>query len=198
MRSEAPSLLPIFRSRHQADLLAILFLHPDRDYTLADLARRLGVSASTLHGEIGRLLDAELITARSVGRSRLLRANQDNRIADALGRLLTVSFGPHVRVADEFCAINGVQAVVIFGSWAARYYGRPGPPPNDVDVLVLGDPDRTDVYDAADRAQRLLEIPVNPVIRQARRWTVEADPLIQEVKGAPFVITCGSLPIDYE
>jgi DNA-binding transcriptional ArsR family regulator/predicted nucleotidyltransferase len=198
MRSEAPPLLPIFRSKHQADLLTILFLHPDKDYTLSDLARRLEVSISTLHGEIGRLLDAELITARTVGRSRLLRANQDNRIADALGRLLTITFGPHVVVAEEFCALEGVQAVVIFGSWGARYHGHPGPPPNDIDVLVLGEPDRADVYEAADRAQQVLEIPVNPVIRPTTRWTAGADPLVQQVKTSPFVITCGSLAADPE
>lgn len=37
-RSDAPPLLPILRSRHQADLLAVLLLHPDRAYTLIDLA----------------------------------------------------------------------------------------------------------------------------------------------------------------
>ena len=172
----------------------MLFLHHDEDYTLADLARRLDVSMSTLHREIERLIEAELITARTVGRSRLLRANMDNRISDALGRLLTVTFGPHVAVADQFCAIESIDAVVIFGSWAARYHGRPGPPPNDVDVLVLGDPDRADVYDAADRAQQLLELPINPVIRPATRWTAGTDPLIQQVKASPLVISCGSLP----
>ncbi|HEX6469174.1 MAG TPA: winged helix-turn-helix domain-containing protein [Streptosporangiaceae bacterium] len=196
MRSEASPLLPIFRSRHQADLLTLLFLHPDEDYTLTDIARRLDVPLSTLHGEVGRLLDAELITVRAVGRSRLLRANLDNRVAEALGRLLAVTFGPQIVVADEFRDIDGIQAVVIFGSWGARHHGQPGPPPNDIDVLVLGEPDRADVYDAADRAQQRLEIPVNPVIRPAARWLADDDPLIQQVKTTPFVITYGSLPVN--
>ena len=42
-RNDAPPLLPILRSRHQADLLAVLLLHPDRAYTLTDLARLLKV-----------------------------------------------------------------------------------------------------------------------------------------------------------
>jgi DNA-directed RNA polymerase specialized sigma24 family protein len=55
MRSEAPPLMPIFRSRHQADLLAWLLLHPDREYTTTELARRLGVPLTTLHREVQRL-----------------------------------------------------------------------------------------------------------------------------------------------
>jgi hypothetical protein len=42
-----------------------------------------------------------------------------------------------VVIAEEF-AIPGVKQVVIFGSWAARYAGRAGPPPHDIDVLVVG------------------------------------------------------------
>jgi hypothetical protein len=36
MRSDAPSLMPVFRSRHQADLLTLLFLHPDQDHTVTN------------------------------------------------------------------------------------------------------------------------------------------------------------------
>ena len=43
MRSEAPALMPIFRSQHQAALLAWLLLHPEHEYTLTDLAKKLGV-----------------------------------------------------------------------------------------------------------------------------------------------------------
>jgi hypothetical protein len=35
----------------------------------------------------------------------------------------------------------------IFGSWAARYLQTPGPPPHDLDVLVVGRPARGSVYD---------------------------------------------------
>ncbi|MFI0452653.1 hypothetical protein [Actinomadura sp. 6N118] len=196
MRSEAPPLLPIFRSRHQADLLTVLFFHPDQDFTLAELSRRLGVSMSTLHGEVGRLLDAELITARAVGRSRLLRANTGHLVADALARLLTLTFGPQVAVADSFAQVAGVQTVLIFGSWARRYEGEAGPFPNDVDVLVLGDVDRAEVYEAAEVAQDRLDLPVNPVVRPADRWLAGTDPLVQQVKASPFVIAYGDLPAD--
>jgi len=35
--------MPIFRSHHQAELLTLLLLHPDQDYSVTDLARRINV-----------------------------------------------------------------------------------------------------------------------------------------------------------
>ncbi|GAA4620859.1 ArsR family transcriptional regulator [Actinoallomurus vinaceus] len=196
MRTDASPLLPIFRSANQADLLATLFLHPDHDYTLADLARTLDVSPSTLHRDVHRLIDADLIRTRPVGRSQLLRANTANRISEPLTRLLLMTVGPHLVITDEFADVDGVDAVVIYGSWAARYHGEPGPPPNDIDVLVLGQPARSDVYDAADRAQQRIDFPVNPVIRPRERWQDPADPLIQQVKSSSLVVAFGEIPID--
>src|SRR4029078_7904599 len=54
MRSRAPDLLPLFRSRHQADLLAWLSLHPDREYTATDLANRFGTALTTVLREAHR------------------------------------------------------------------------------------------------------------------------------------------------
>jgi DNA-binding transcriptional ArsR family regulator len=178
--------MPIFRSRHQADLLAWLFLHPDQEYTITELAHRLDVPLPTLHREVQRLVDAGLLQARTIGRSRLLRANTDNRAAAPLTQLLELTFGPHVVVAEEF-DIPGVELALIFGSWAERYHGATGPPPNDVDVLLIGTPDRRDVYDAADRAQARLGLPVNPVVRTPSQWRTHGDELIKQVKATATV-----------
>lgn len=50
MRSAAPALLPIFRSRLQADILAALLLNPDAEYSLTELAERFKAPPSTVHG----------------------------------------------------------------------------------------------------------------------------------------------------
>jgi predicted nucleotidyltransferase len=91
-------------------------------------------------------------------------------------------------VADEFAELEGAERVLIFGSWAARYHQLHGPPPNDLDVLVIGQPARAAVYDAADGAQQRLGMPVNPVIRTGDAWRQAADPLIKQIQSGPFVV----------
>lgn len=186
MRSEAPALMPIFRSQHQAALLAWLLLHPEDEYTLTELAKRLDVPLTTLQREAQRLVDAGLLHDRTLGRARLLRANLGNRAAAPLTQLLEVTFGPETIIGEEFYLADA-ERVLIYGSWADRYHGTPGPPPNDVDVLVVGSLDRADVYDAADRAQARLGMQVNPVIRTPDQWATDADSLVLQIKASPTV-----------
>lgn len=187
MRSAAPALLPIFRSRLQADILAALLLRPDDELSLTDLAARFGAPLSTVHGEVRRLVDAGLLIRREAGRSVMVRSDPGNRLTSPLTELLLLSWGPPQVVAEEFAGLRGAEQVLIFGSWAARYQQRPGKPPNDLDVLVVGRPLREDIYDAADRAQQRLGLPVNPVIRTAEAWREETDPLVRHIRSSPFV-----------
>ncbi|MBZ4631637.1 MULTISPECIES: helix-turn-helix domain-containing protein [Mycobacterium] len=189
MRSEAPSLMPIFRSRHQAEFLAQLLTHPGEEYSLSELSRAIGVPLTTLHREAERLAAAGLIRERKLGKNRMVSANTDNPAAAPLTQLLSLTFGPVAVIGEEFGGINGVEAIVIFGSWAARYAGEPGLPPNDIDVLVIGEAGQFDVFSAADRAQQRLGVEVNPQQCSAERWANPGDdPLIGEIRRRPHTV----------
>jgi predicted nucleotidyltransferase len=187
MRSAAPALLPIFRSRLQADILAALLLQPDQEHSLTDLATRLSAPLSTVHGEVQRLADAGLLMRREAGRSVMVRADPGNRLTAPLTELLLLSWGASQVVAEEFTDLPGAEQVLIFGSWAARYHQHPGKPPHDLDVLVVGRPRREDVYDAADRVQQRLGLPVNPVVRTPETWLKKDEPLVRQIRSAPFI-----------
>jgi predicted nucleotidyltransferase len=180
--------MPIFRTRHQAEILAWLFLRPAEEVTLTDLAGHLGVTPGSLHAEVARLTSAGLIQSRTIGRSRLLRANTSARTARALTELLTLTYGPEVVIAEEFGSIPGAEQVAIYGSWARRYHGELGSEPADVDVMVIGQPNRSDVYEAADRAEARLQLPVNTTVRSVDAWRQESDALVITAKRDTLVV----------
>lgn len=187
MRSEAPVLAPTFRSRTQGDLLALVLLHPDREWTVSELARELGVALTTAQSEVARLAEGGVLATRKVGRARVVRANTASPAVAPLTQLTLVTFGPQTVVADEFASL-GAERVIVFGSWAARYHGEPGPLPADIDVLVVGDVARADVYAAAERAESRLGMPVNPVLRNTAAWDdPKGDPLLAEIHARPYV-----------
>lgn len=98
MRRDAPPVAPIFRTDTQARLLGLIFLRPQDQWTLASLARELRVSSSTLHPEVQRLQEAELITGETIGRSRILHANLSHPLAGPLTEILEYLYGhPPVR-----------------------------------------------------------------------------------------------------
>ncbi|MCK0114022.1 MarR family transcriptional regulator [Ornithinimicrobium sp. F0845] len=176
----------MFRSQVQAELLNWLYLHPDEQFGVSDLAARLRVPLSTLHREIVRLHESGLITSATLGRNRLVQADLTHPASRPLAELLEITFGPRLIVAEEF-SIPGASSVIIFGSWAARFRGASGPPPGDVNVMVIGDVDRADVSEAADRAQGRLGLEVNPVVRSRQQWIDASDPLVSQIQGSSYV-----------
>lgn len=188
----APALLPILRSPLQGDLLALLYLHPDRDYSLSEAAREIGASLTTVHHEAGRLSEAGLIQSRRRGQQRLIRA-ADTILTRPLTDLLAVTYGPLPVVRDHFTGIAGVEQVHIYGSWAARYSGREGPPPGDVDVLVVGDTDPDDLYQAAHQAGQILrrDVSVSQVTAAAWQTGPGIDQFIDDIKSKPTIQVAG-------
>ena len=187
MRNEAPALLPVFRSQVQAEILTELLLHPGDEYTLTELADQTGASVPSIHREVSRLVESGLLSNRTQGRNRLVTANPHHPATEPLTRLVEVSFGPKPLVADIFSEL-GADKVIIFGSWAARYSGQVGNTPHDIDVLVVGDVPRTEMYAAADEVQARLKFPVNPVLRTVQQWESGEDKLVAQIKESPYAI----------
>lgn len=191
MPTPAPALLPILRSQLVGDVLAIVLLDPDRRWTIPDLADRLRVPYPTLTREIRELEDAGLLVTEHIGRSKLVRANVESPYARPLAELVTMAFGPPRIVGEEFRDVSGIAGLFIFGSFAARAAGEAGPAPADIDVLVLGAPDRDDVYAAARRAEHRLGRPVNTTIRSSNGWRRANDGFATQVKSSPILTIDG-------
>jgi predicted nucleotidyltransferase len=187
MRTAAPLLLPLFRSSGQARLLARIYLAADRPAPLAELARELGLDDGGLVREANRLERAGLVRSERVGRSRLLHPKEESPYYRDLYGLLLKAFGPASVIGPELARIEGIDHALLFGSWAARYLGEPGPDPRDIDILLVGSPDQTAVYDAARELEAVLGREVNPVIVSRERWKEAAEGFIREVKSAPLV-----------
>ena len=161
MRTPSPPLLPLLRSSAQGDLLALLYLHPDREYSLTEAAALIGVSVKTVHTEASRLVAAGFARDSRRGNVRLLRAVTGTPVSLPLTDLLAVTYGPLPVLTDLLAGAPGITAAFIYGSWAARYRGEPGPIPQDIDVLVVGTADRDDLEETARAAGDKLVRPVD-------------------------------------
>ncbi len=188
MRTAAPPLVPVFRSRLQGEVLALLLTDPGREWTIDELATRTAQPYQTVSAEVRRLQAGDLVSVRIVGRSKLVRGNDSSPYFAPLAQLVAMSFGPPLVIAEEFADLAGADQVLIFGSWAARYAGETGPPPRDVDVLLVGAPDRDDAYEAARRAQARLAREVNVTIRSHDQWEHGSDAFTRQLRSSPLLL----------
>lgn len=186
MQAKPPPLLPLLRSRLQAELLTLILLNPDREWTLTELAERAGSSVATSQREVALAEQAGVVTSRRLGNTRLVTASS-GPLTEPLTELLLRSFGPRQVIAEELAPVSGIDRAYLFGSWAARYTGQPGRPPADLDVLVLGTPDRDDLDDAAQGASARLAREVNVTIRSLTWWYESPDGFHTEITTRPLV-----------
>lgn len=169
MKSAAPALLPLLRSRAQGEIIAWIMLHPLEKFALVDLARLLNLSPPTVMREVDRLAEAGLVSETRKGNQRLVKARTDNAVYGPLAALMGVTFGPVPVLREMLAPIatgGSIREAFIYGSWAARYTGHSGDVPNDIDVLVIGDIDLDSLDGVATQASQRLHREVN--IRRVR------------------------------
>ncbi|MEV4243519.1 hypothetical protein AB0J63_08935 [Streptosporangium canum] len=187
MRATPPLLLPLLRSNTVGELLAWLYLHPESEYSTTDLAVRTGASQSTVSREADRFAAAGLTRERRHGNLRLIRADTDTIVAKPLTDLLAVTFGPLAVLPPLLHSISGIDEAYLYGSWAARHANHAGPPPRDVDVLIVGSADDDELYDAARTAERVLGREVNINRISPASWNVDLnDPFVMSLRSKPL------------
>jgi DNA-binding transcriptional ArsR family regulator len=167
-RQPAPALLPILRSQQQGEILALLLGDPDLELSLTEIVARTGAPHASVHREIERAEQAGLVVTRKVGNTRLVRANTASPYYAGLAEVLTRAFGVPAVLAEALLPVTGIAAAYIYGSWAARHDGQTGQRPvGDIDVLILGEPDRDQLYAVLSDAEERLGRPVQATIRDA-------------------------------
>ncbi|MGG7507071.1 ArsR family transcriptional regulator [Plantibacter sp. YIM 135249] len=187
MKASVPMISPLLRSDTQGHLLAQLLLTPERNRTLTELAAAVGTTMPTVHREVERLIESGFATERRSGRNRYISANTEHPLYTPVRQIIEYAYGPRAVLPPLLAPIAGVDEAYVYGSWAARLSGEPGPDPADIDVLVIGRPDRSAIYDAAAEASERLSRDVN--IRSVSRagWDSEADAFIRTLKSRPLV-----------
>jgi len=157
----------VLRSQQQGEILALVLGDPDLELSLTQIAERTHTPHPSVYREIQRAEQAGLVMSRKVGNTRLVRANTDSPYYAGMAEVLTRAFGVPAVLAEVLSPLQGIAEAYVYGSWAARHAGHNGPRPvGDIDVLVLGDPGRDQLYTALSDAEARLGRPVQATIRE--------------------------------
>lgn len=192
VKSQAPDLLPIFRSDEQARLLSEIFLNAPEGSSLAALARATGISPSGVHKEIERLERAGIVASERIGRSRIVRPNDASPFYRELRSLLMKAFGPAPRLRSALAAVDGIDDAFIFGSWARAVEGDLERPPRDIDVMVVGTVDLDVLYEHLRAVESDLGRPLNLTVYTRDEWDADERGFARQVRAQPRIDLGGS------
>jgi predicted nucleotidyltransferase len=148
------------RSAIRQRLLAQLIDTPRNRYHLRELARRAHTSAGTASRELQRLATDGLVVSEMEGRQRYFRVNTASPLYQPIRDLVRRTIGAPAVLRRHLADVPGIERAMIFGSYADGRLNAD----SDVDVLIIGTPDRDTLTEALEAAAGELAREVNEVV----------------------------------
>ena len=166
-------------------LLAVLFAPGEPELTVTEAASLAEVPVATASREIARLVEHGTLRSRRRGRQRLVQANWSLSWASDLRSVLTKTAGTVGLLEQALRGVDGIEQAAVFGSWAARLDGEAGPFPRDLDLLIVGHPDRMQLSGAVATVEAASSVDVNPLVLTASEWEGD-EPFVIEIRSRPL------------
>jgi predicted nucleotidyltransferase len=178
------------RSTIRRSILALLIDAPERRLHLRAIARAVGTTAGTAARELGRLEDAGIIRRTREGNQVYFQARANQPRFGELRDLVRETIGAPFVVRRHLAGLDGVERAVIFGSYARRTVVAD----SDVDVLIIGDPDRDALTERLELAGLEIGRPVNEVVMAAEELAQRrkrGDRLVESIDNGPVIEVLG-------
>lgn len=153
------------RSQIRRRILALLVFNLGERYHLREIARQVSTSPGTASRELKRLLDAGLIDRTAEGRQVYYHARTYGMLYESLDYFMRRTMGVREALHRHLTGLRGVKSAAIFGSYASGSNLRPN---SDVDLLVVGNPNRDDLTDRLEQTQAEIGRPINEVVMTQR------------------------------
>jgi predicted nucleotidyltransferase len=174
------------RSRIRRDLLRRLYETPLPRLHLRGLARCAHTSAGTAARELGRLEDMGLVSRVADGGQVYFQANPGSPLYPVVRDLVRLTIGVVDVIRRELAGLGGVESAVLFGSYVAGTT-QPG---SDIDLLVIGTPDRDDLTERLERAERGIGRAVNEIVMTGDELTkrrAAGDSVVASIERNPTI-----------
>lgn len=140
----------LITSKMRVQILMRLFLNPDSQAYLRELAAEFGASPSHVGGELQQLSKAGLLTSEQSGRHIQYRADRTHPLFPELQSMVRKALGMD-RILDSIVErLGDLEAAYLTGDYAL------GKDSGVIDLVLLGEVDRHNLADLVDKSERLI------------------------------------------
>ena len=177
------------RSRVRDRILTEFFSKPSTKGHVREVARRIKAAPATVGTELGALERLGILRSETVGRSRVYSINEASTVVPELRALVQKTIGVEALLAAALTGLDGVHSAYIFGSYASGS-DRPN---SDVDLLVIGRPDRVALSERLAPVETTVGRDVNVLLRTEKELKDrrQTDPFWRRVLAGPLVHLAG-------
>ena len=155
-----------------------------------EIARRARLSAQTVQVELRNLEQAGVLRAQNVGNVMLYSANPEFPLFDELRAIAVKTWGMRGRLRAALDKVEGIDLAFIFGSYAKGTAHSK----SDIDVLVIGNADYSELTAATESASMELGRRVDAQLYRAPEWRrklAEGNTFLRAIAEEPKVFLKG-------
>ncbi len=172
-------------------ILAATLVQPEKAWYVSELARRMGVPASSLQRELHDLSEVGILKTRRQGRMVYYQANIDSPVFPDLRGLLFKTAGMVDVLADTLKPLAArLRTVFVYGSIAAGNEQSD----SDIDLMIVGQVSPKELALPLRRARELLGREINPTVYTTAEFDKKRtanDPFLKKVLDTPKLFVLG-------
>ena len=174
------------RSEIRRNILRLFFDGPAERVHLRAIARAVSTSAGTAARELGKLESAGLLERHREGNQVYFSLRRGSEIVDSVAEIVRRTIGAPSTIRRRLAGLAQVERAVIFGSYARGTTE----PDSDIDLLIVGSPDRDDLTDRLERAGYEIGRPVNEVVMspaELESSRARGDGFVRSIDAGPVI-----------
>jgi len=153
--------------RTRGAVLSVLYGHIGEAFYLRQLARLTNITLGAVQRELRQLVDAGLVSRKTVGMQIFYTANQESPVFAEIKSLIIKTVGMHdVLLAALAPLRKKIIVAFVYGSVAQSSESTR----SDVDLMIVGTVDFGDVVEKIAEAQRILNREINPTVYSVKEF----------------------------
>jgi len=180
----------MFRKTRTA-VLSLLFMHPDEEFYLRQIARATGAAVGALQRELRFLSGTGIIRRTVKGHQVYFQADERCPVFEDLKSIITKTSGAADVIRAALAPLaEKIKVAFIYGSFARGAQEKH----SDLDILIVGGITFGEVVEALGPAQDALRREVNPVVYPVREFAArlrQRDGFLERVLDGKKVFVAG-------
>ena len=140
----------LITSKTRVKLLLKFFLNPNTSAYLRGLSSEFGESSNAVRLELNRLEEAGMLNSETIGNKKMFKVNSKHSLYDGIRRIVQKSVGLDKIIDYVVRNLGNLEKAYLCGDLAK------GKESDVVDLVLIGDIDRPYLYEAVEKAQKLI------------------------------------------
>ena len=147
----------LFSSKIRIKLLDIFLSHPDARFYIRELERKIDEEAKNISRELQNLENLGLLISEKKGNQKHYSVKEDFFLYPELKRIIFKTTGVLGLLKEAVARLKGIEAAFMYGSYATGKETES----SDIDLIIIGKPDLTDLNEMISRLEDKLNREIN-------------------------------------